>query len=306
MSDTRIDTGGTHFGKQSAGSAIFDSLNAIFMILAGITFLYPFWITILTSFSGHQASMSLGFHLWLSEWYTTAYRFAFSRFGRIGVAYGNTIFRTVAGTALIVSFTLLGAYPLSKKRLPGRNLITIFFLITMFFGGGLIPTYLLIRRIGLLNNRLVYILPLATNAFYIIIMRNFIMTIDDAYEEAAFVDGASYFQILVRIIIPLSKPVIATIVLWAAVAHWNAWFDGLIYITHESKHVLQLFLRRLMTEVIAMTEHMERFAGIEEEAMPSYAVQAAVTVLTIGPIILVYPFIQRYFIKGIFIGSLKG
>ena len=109
-----------------------------------------------------------------------------------------------------------------------------------------------------------------------------------------------------KVIVPLSKPIMATIALWAAVMHWNAWFDALIYVTDESKHVLQLFLRRLMNEVVAMTEHMERFATLEDEPMPSYSVQAAVTILTIGPIILVYPFIQKYFIKGIFIGSLKG
>jgi putative aldouronate transport system permease protein len=285
---------------------LFDSANAIFFILVSITFIYPFWITILTSFAGNRESMSLGFHLWISEWQTQAYKFAFSRFGNIWVPYKNSIFRTVVGTTIIVIVTLLGAYPLSKKRLPGRNIITIIFLITMFFGGGLIPTYLLIRKIGLINNRLVYILPIATNAYYIIITRNFLMTIDDAYEEAALADGANYFQILVQIMIPLSKPILATIALWAAVAHWNAWFDGLIYVTDESKHVLQLFLRRLMTEVIAMTENMERFADTEMLDMPSYSVQAAVTILTIGPIILVYPFIQKYFIKGIFIGSLKG
>ena len=285
---------------------LFDSANAIFFILVSITFIYPFWITILTSFAGNRESMSLGFHLWISEWQTQAYKFAFSRFGNIWVPYKNSIFRTVVGTTIIVIVTLLGAYPLSKKRLPGRNIITIIFLITMFFGGGLIPTYLLIRKIGLINNRLVYILPIATNAYYIIITRNFLMTIDDAYEEAALADGANYFQILVQIMIPLSKPILATVALWAAVAHWNAWFDGLIYVTDESKHVLQLFLRRLMTEVIAMTENMERFADTEMLDMPSYSVQAAVTILTIGPIILVYPFIQKYFIKGIFIGSLKG
>ena len=296
----------TQFGRRHAGSVIFDLFNVGIMLALAVTFVYPFWITVLTSFAGHRESMSLGFHLWISEWHVTAYKFAFSRFGNIGQAYGNTIFRTVVGSALIVTFTLLGAYPLSKKRLPGRTIITVIYLITMFFGGGLIPTYLVIRRMGLLNTRLVYILPLMANAYYIIIARNFLMNIDDAYEEAALVDGASYAQILVRIIVPLSKPIIATVALWAAVAHWNAWFDALIYVTDQSKHVLQLFLRRLMREVIEMTENMERFADQEMAEMPSYSVQAAVTILTIGPIILVYPFIQKYFIKGIFIGSLKG
>lgn len=299
-------TYGTQFGRRTVGGVIFDTANALFMLCVGITFVYPFWITILTSFAGHRQSMSLGFHLWIDEWHTTAYRFAFSRFGNITVAYTNTIYRTVVGSALMVACTMLGAYPLAKRNLPGRTIITIFYLITMFFGGGLIPTYLLIRRLGLLNTRTVYVLPVMANAFYIIIMRNFIMTLDTAYEEAALVDGATYLQILVRIIAPLSKPIIATIALWGAVFHWNSWFDALIYVSDPNKLVLQIFLRRLMNEVVEMTENMERFAGLTEEAMPSYAVQAAVTILTIGPIILVYPFIQKYFIKGIFIGSLKG
>lgn len=132
------------------------------------------------------------------------------------------------------------------------------------------------------------------------------MTLDKAYEDSAFMDGANYFQILVRIIIPLSKPVIATIALWAAVGHWNSWFDALIYLKSESKIVLQLLLRRLIQEMTLMAEQMKEFKSIEQDELPSEAVKAAITILTIGPIILLYPFLQKYFIKGIFMGSLKG
>jgi putative aldouronate transport system permease protein len=170
----------------------------------------------------------------------------------------------------------------------------------------LITAYLLIRRIGLFDTRWALILPTLTVGFYIIIMRNFLMTLDKAYEDSAFMDGANYFQILVRIIIPLSKPVIATIALWAAVGHWNSWFDALIYLKSESKIVLQLLLRRLIQEMTLMAERMEKFTNIEKNELPSEAVKAAITILTIGPIILLYPFLQKYFIKGIFMGSLKG
>jgi putative aldouronate transport system permease protein len=306
MADIRIKK--VYFGGRSFGSAVFDFLNVLFLILAAVTFTYPFWITLLTSFASERESMLLGFHLWISEWQLNAYKFLFSEYGSVGTAYINSIVRTVAGTFLIVVFTLLAAYPLSKKNLPGRTFITIYFLITMFFGGGLVPTYLWIRKIGLLNNRLVLILPLLANAFYIIIMRNFLMTIDSAYEEAALVDGAGYFHILFRIIVPLSKPVIATISLWAAVAHWNAWFDCLIYINDSSKEVLQIFLRRILTlyHSSELQDDMQAFADQTMLDIPTNAVQAAVTIVTIGPIIFVYPFIQKYFIKGIFIGSLKG
>jgi putative aldouronate transport system permease protein len=132
------------------------------------------------------------------------------------------------------------------------------------------------------------------------------MTIDDAYEEAALMDGANYLQILIKVIVPLSKPIIATIALWTAVDHWNAWFDALIYMHSESKIVLQLLLRRLLHDAVNMAENLVRYSAVAKEEIPSQGVTAAITMLTIGPIILVYPFLQKYFMKGIFIGSLKG
>ena len=241
-----------------------------------------------------------------AKWNVGAYKFALSKYGSVPVAYINSIFRTVMGTVLTIVITLLAAYPLSKILIPGRNMLTIFILITMFFSGGLIPSYLLIRRLGLFDTRWALILPSLAIGFYTIIMRNFLMTIDSAYEDSAFIDGANYFQILVRIIIPLSKPVIATIALWTAVMHWNSWFDALIYTKSESKIVLQLLLRRLIQEMTLMDDSLNDFLNVEQIKLPSEAVKAAITILTIGPIILLYPFLQKYFIKGIFIGSLKG
>ncbi len=272
-----------------------------------LSILYPFWTTVLLSFSGVGEGMSLGFHVWIGEWRLSAYQFITDRYGHLGRIFFNSVFRTVVGTFLTVCFTLLAAYPLSKKRIPGRNIMTIYLLITMFFSGGLIPTYLLVRSLGLINTRWVLIVPNLTMPFYIIIMRNFLMTIDDSYEEAAFMDGASYPQILVRIIVPLSTAVIATITLWHAVYHWNEWFDALIYTRGERLMVLQLLLRRLVVEAEeAFNNEMREFAEEFETELPTNAVKAAVTLITIGPIILVYPFLQRYFVKGVFVGSLKG
>jgi putative aldouronate transport system permease protein len=184
--------------------------------------------------------------------------------------------------------------------------MTLYLLITMFFGGGLIPTYLLIRGIGLLDDFWVLILPTMTSAFNIIIVRNFLMTIDKSLEESAFLDGASFYQILPKIILPLSKPVMAVIALWAAVQHWNAWFDALIYLPSKDKIVLQLLLRRMLQEVNYFQRALRNFEDITQVRLPSQSARAAVTILTIGPIILFYPFLQRYFVKGIFVGSLKG
>ena len=294
------------YGLRKIGGALFDVANYLFLIAFSLSVLYPLWTTILLSFSGVEDATTLGFHLWIDSWNLSAYEFAMSRYGNAQVAYFNSIFRTVVGTFLTVFWTLLAAYPLSKKNLPGRNVLTIIILMTMFFSGGLIPFYFLIKNIGLYDTRWALILPGMAVGFYTLIMRNFLMTIDDAYEEAAFMDGASYLLILFRVIIPLSKPVLAVVALWTAVSHWNAWFDALIFLKSESKIVLQLLLRRLIQDLVPIRDALGQFVDRKRVELPTEAVKAAIAILTIGPIILVYPFVQRYFVKGVFIGSLKG
>ncbi|MBT3272141.1 MAG: carbohydrate ABC transporter permease [Spirochaetales bacterium] len=295
------------YSRKTRGEIVFDFFNVILLCLFCLTILYPFWSTIVLSFSDIDNANTLGFKVWIPKWSFTAYQYAFSKYGHVGTAYLNSIFRTIVGTLLGVFMILLAAYPLSKKDIPGRNIMTIYILITMFFSGGLIPTYLLIRNIGLFNSRFALILPVLVQGYYVIIMRNFLMTIDPAFEESAFMDGANYFQILTRIIIPLSKPVIATVALWVAVYHWNEWFMALIYLSSERKIVLQLLLRRMLQNITALqNEEMQAFMDVEDAQLPTQSVRAAITVLTIGPIIFFYPFLQKYFIKGIFLGSLKG
>jgi putative aldouronate transport system permease protein len=274
------------------------------MIMLALSILYPFWQTIIMSLSSPQSAMSLGVHLWTQEWSLDAYRFLFT-YEDIYGAYFNTIVRTVVGTALVVVFTIIAAYPLSKRDLPFRNSLTIYFLIPMFFSGGLIPTYLLIRQLGLIDNFLVLILPGAVSIFSVIIMRNFFMTIDKAFEESAFIDGANYLTLLLRIILPISVPVLATIALWAAVSHWNAWFDAMIYIRDRDKTVIQLILREMLTAVSTQAQEVAAFGSSHAE-LTLNNVRAAIVLISIGPIVLVYPYIQKYFVKGITLGSLKG
>ncbi|MDQ0973657.1 putative aldouronate transport system permease protein [Neobacillus niacini] len=287
--------------------SLFDILNVTGFVLFSIIVLYPFWQTIVLSFSDANASSSLGVHLWPDRWITDAYEFVFS-YGNIMKAYVNTIVRTVAGTILIVTFTILAAYPLSKKELPYRNFFTIFFLIAMFFSGGIIPDYLLIKNLGLLDNSLALILPSAVNVFFIIIMRNYFMTIDKGIEESAIIDGANYFQILTKIIIPISKPVIATVALWAAVYHWNEWFHALVYIQDDAKTVLQIVVRDMLTAMDLSSNSSTSMGGggMSGSELLLSNVRAATVIISIGPIVLIYPFVQKYFIKGIMIGSLKG
>jgi putative aldouronate transport system permease protein len=293
--------------KQKVNKKIspFELVNVVVFILFSIVVLYPFWQTFVLSFTdGHQAS-NLGLNLWPEKWITDAYEFIFT-YEAIGVAYINTIIRTVVGTILIVVLTVLAAYPLSKKDLPYRNTITILFLIAMFFSGGIIPDYLLVKNLGLMDSRLALILPQALNVFYVIIMRNYFMTIDKGVEESALMDGASYFTILWKIIVPLSKPVIVTIALWAAVFHWNEWFHAMIYIQDDAKTVLQTVVRNMLVDVNVNEQSQVSGAGMKNSELLLSNVRAATVMISIGPIVLAYPFAQKYFIRGIMIGSLKG
>ncbi len=288
-----------------AGSRVFDACNYGMLAVAGFLFFYPFWSLLLTSFSDSMEIQHVGLKFWNATWTIEPYRWVFeAQSVSIGKAYYNSVFRTVLGTGAILVVTFLTAYPLAKVRLPGRTPIMLYFVITMFFSGGLIPTYLLVRRLGLIDTRLVYILPEALSVWYVIIARNFLMAMDDEMEEAALVDGAGYLTILTRIVMPLAKPIVATIALWASVMHWNAWFDALIYIRDGEKRVLQLLLHKMMN-LLRNFEEFEELNIPMDITLPPASVQAVTVLVTIGPIILVYPFFQRYFVKGIMIGALK-
>ncbi|MBT3272482.1 MAG: carbohydrate ABC transporter permease, partial [Spirochaetales bacterium] len=177
-------------------------------------------------------------------------------------------------------------------------------LATMFFSGGLIPTFLLVRSLGLLNTRMAFILPGLISAYNILIMRNFIMAIPDSIEESAYLDGANFFTILIKLIIPLSMPIFATISLWVAVYHWNEWFQAMIYTKGQRYMVLQMVLRMTINDSSSEDLFLDEIAG--EDSIVPRSVQAATVIFTIGPIVLTYPFFQKYFVKGVMVGSLKG
>ena len=295
--------------KSTIAGRIFDFFNALFLILFTLSILYPFWNMILQSFSPVEEVTSLGFHIWLKNWSFGSWRYIFSN-NEVGRAYLNTLHRVLFGTAFALLVTFTAAYGLSKRDLPGRSAITMAYVLTMFFGGGLIPTYLLVRNLGLMNSRWVLVILPALNVFHIIIARNFLMTIDQAMEDSALIDGANYWTILFRIMIPLSKPILATILLWTSVFHWNAWFDALIYINDYNKKVLQLLVQQMYRDLrpSELDAYLDQFMDeiTRPEPIALQAVQSATVLVTIGPIILTYPFIQRHFVKGIMIGSLKG
>jgi putative aldouronate transport system permease protein len=215
-----------------------------------------------------------------------------------------SIIRTVVGTAVALLFGYHYAYALSKRYLPNRGFWTTILIITMFFSGGLVPEYLLVKDLGLRNTIWALVLPGAISAYNITIMRNFLMAMPESLEESARIDGANDLTILYKILFPLSMPIIATVGLWTAVGHWNAWFDSMIYITEPEKQVLQVTLRRIVLE--GSNQMVSQFGEEIGTKQTSETIKAAVTMVTALPILMVYPFIQKYFVKGVMVGSLKG
>jgi putative aldouronate transport system permease protein len=291
--------------SRTIGTRFFDALLYAMLVLLAFLFVYPFWTLLLASFSDALELQHIGLKFWNKTWTLEPYMWVFTdRSLVIGIGYLNTIFRTVVGTTITLLVTLCAGYSLSKRYLPGRTYIMFFFVFTMFFGGGLIPTYLLVLRLGFLDSRWVYVIPTAANAFYVIIARNFLMALDPGMEESALMDGATRTTVLFRIVAPLSKPMMAIIGLWTAVSHWNSWFDSLIYIKSPNKRVLQLILHR-MRNLLENYREFEMYNLQLPVVLPPESVQAVIVLITIGPIVLAYPFAQRYFVRGIMLGAFR-
>ncbi len=226
----------------------------------------------------------------------------------IWIGYKNTLIRTVIGTTLQLFFTAMGAYCLSKKFFPNRTFWTLVIVFTMFFSGGLIPNYLLVQKLGLMDTYAAMILPGFVSAYNLVIIRNYFSSLPEEIEESCLIDGAGRPRIFLQIILPLSKPILATVALWLAVGHWNAWYDVLLYISDDTKFTLQIILRRIIitgSKEILDTDIASR-ASEADSVTSSEGLKAACIFVTTLPILCVYPFIQRYFVKGIMIGSLKG
>ena len=241
-----------------------------------------------------------GFHLIPTE-------FDFSGYAEIASdenfwhSYLVTIARTIAGTAAGVIVTMLTAYPLARTNLPYRKGLMMFVVFTMYFSGGMIPKYLLIKELGLTNNFLVYILPCLITGFALIITRNFFMGLPPALEESAKIDGASNLTVLFKIYLPLSTPVVATIALWYCVQHWNSWMDNMLYVTKNSLYVLQYVLQTILNN--GQTADME---AVSEVIVHTETMKMAALILALLPIVCTYPFLQKYFVKGMIVGSVKG
>lgn len=293
--------------KESLGSRIFDVCNVGLMCVVCISILFPLWNMVVVSLSRLEDISYTRLNLWPRDLVLDSYRYIFNTPTFVN-AFFISISRTVAGTIYHVLVISLGAYALTRQTLPFRRTITVIFVITMFFGGGLIPGYINIRNLGLLNNFFVYIIPPAFSMFTTVITRNFFFSIDPALEESATIDGASAMRVLIHIVLPLSTPVLATISLWSMVGQWNSWFDNLIYCSSDSLLTLQLLLRRTIVQPEEFSISARSYATLDRygAVLNAETIKAATTVMVILPIVCVYPFLQKYFVKGIMLGAVKG
>ncbi|NSW89636.1 MAG: carbohydrate ABC transporter permease [Firmicutes bacterium] len=285
---------------------LFDIINYMFMFIFAFSIIYPFWDMLMKSFSTPAEATKVGFNLFPKELTFAAYKAVFLG-SDIAIGYFNTIFRTFFGTLLFLLVTVSAAFALSKKDLPCRNTITFFFLFTMFFSGGLIPSYILMKWLHLIDSRWALIIPGMFNVFNMVIIRNYMQSIDKSLEESASMDGANHIYILFKIIVPVCKPILATVALWTIVGHWNAWFDAMIYINTNKKQVLQIFLRKILIQYdnLEVTKFLQASGQNINDFTPD-SLKAAFMYITITPILFAYPLLQKYFVKGIMIGSLKG
>ena len=283
---------------------VFDLVNSIFIAFVFIIIVYPLVFVISASVS--NPIEVLAGRMWLIPrgFNVEAYRRIIGN-NDLWTGYRNTIVYTVLGSTFGVVMTMLAAYPLSRKKFFGKNLLMGYFTFTMFFSGGLIPTYMLVTSLGLINNLWVMIIPGAVSVFNMIIARTFLQsTVPEELYEAGYMDGSSDFNLLISVVLPLAKPILAVLALLYAVGHWNSFFHPLIYLRDRSRFPLQMILREilLMGQVEmedALELDMHRFLIVE-------SIKYAVIIVSTVPILMVYPFLQKFFMKGVMIGAIKG
>lgn len=292
--------------KTGMGEKVFNIFNIVFMILIAFVMFYPMWHVLCASFSDARLlSSHTGVLLWPDGFSLTAYKLMVKN-PMILRGYGNTLFILVFSLILNMTLTSLAAYVLSRRNVMLNKLLTILIVFTMYFHGGLIPSYLNVIQLGLEDSLWAVIVPGAISTYNLIVLRTGFASVPVSLEESAKLDGASNLRILWQIILPLSKATVAVVCLYYAVAHWNSWFNAMLYLTTRSKFPLQLILREILiqNDTSAMVSVMDVSAG--DSSFVSETVKYAVIIVSVVPILCVYPFIQKYFTKGAMVGAIKG
>lgn len=287
--------------KKKLGINVYSVINTIILCILAFMTLYPFLYVVLASFSDPVLLMKEQGILLMPAGFTwKAYKAVFKN-PSIFIGYSNTVLYVVAGTILSITATSMAAYVLSRKQFKARRFFLLMFIFTMYFSGGLIPGYLLVKSLGLIDNRLSIILPGMVSTFNLLIMINGFETIPISLEESARMDGANDWTILFRVIIPLAKPTIMVIILYYAVGYWNSWFGAMIYLHDSNKMPLQIFLRNILTR-----NQLGAMMGDRDVEDVGQTIKYATIIVSTLPILCIYPLIQRHFVKGIMIGAVKG
>ncbi len=293
-------------GGSRRSFSIFSLVNHLVLVLMALVTIVPLYYVLIVSFASYEQVISRTIYLFPTSLDFSAYQVIFRGAGVIRAFLISTLV-TITGTLYSMAMSVSAGYALSKRYLPGRNAILTGIVFTMFFSGGLIPYYVIIRGLGLINSLLVLILPLGINTFYLIILKNWFLTIPRSLEESAKMDGANDILILYKIVLPVAAPILATISLFYAVGRWNEWWHALLFITDHRKLPLQNLLREVLARVSQnIGTEMGRTIAAMRRPIYTQAVRMAIVVITCVPIIAVYPFLQKHFTKGIIIGSIKG
>ncbi|WP_211228575.1 carbohydrate ABC transporter permease [Glycomyces tenuis] len=290
--------------KESTGVRAFGAVNATLLVLLCVLMLYPFITVLAQSFSSAGAINAGKVSFWPVGFNVDTYAAVMSD-GTFWRNYGNTVLYTAVGTTIAMVLTTTYAYVLSKKHLKGRNVLIGIAVFTMFFNGGLVPNYVLISSLGMKNTMWAIVLPNAISVFNLLVMKSFFENLPKDLEEAAQIDGLGWYGIFGRIVLPLSKAVIATMVLFYSVQYWNDWFAAFLYLDKSELFPVTLFLRNLIAGASTTASEGAAAAGTTT-ALVSTNIQAVTMVLTVIPILCVYPFVQRYFVSGVMLGSVKG
>ncbi|CAN7709996.1 carbohydrate ABC transporter permease [Paenibacillus sp. LjRoot153] len=286
---------------KTLGNRIFDAINYTVLLIVALVCVLPFVYVLALSFTSPSEVAKGGIILFPKEWSLSAYQYIFSTNTLIRSMLVS-IYITVVGTLINLLFTALMAYPLAKKKLRGRQTILLGVLITMLFSGGMIPTYFVVKDLHLTNTLWSLMIPSAISAFNLIVLKNFFQEIPDGLEDSAKIDGCTDLGVLFRIVLPLSMPAMATFGLFYAVAHWNQFFNAIIYINDNAKWPIQVLLR----EIVMLAQSRIGDTGFDEAEIQPLTIRMAVIVFATLPILIVYPFLQKHFTKGVMLGSVKG
>lgn len=283
---------------------VFNACNIAFLLFLMLFTLYPMYFMLITSISHGVEVMKGNITLLPRQITLDTYRSIVQ--GDLFLYMKNSVVYTVVGTAVNLLMSCFAAYPLSRRKFSGRKAFTAMVTVTLFFSGGMIPLYLAVREFGMMDSIWALVLPGAINTYNMIIIRTTFQAIPDSLTESAQLDGANDLIILWKIVIPLSKAVLATMLLFYAVAHWNSYFDAMLYINSKSKYPLQIMLRNMLIGGLFADETTVAASGAASFSVTDATLRAAAIIVTTLPILVVYPFVQRHFVKGVMIGSLKG